>query len=155
MKEQPVLTSEERQNLINLSKKLRCCLEFKLDELFQKNGFNSYLNNSYCSFDTPNSEKEFIKSIIGAKNDNKVFASSACTAVKTWYGMYNDDRIAVLRKFYSGWKRPTGERDLTLTIDIPFLFSQAFFMELATILNDARWRPICQYYHQDLNLKTE
>lgn len=101
MKEQIFLRSEKGQNFIDLSEKLRSCLESKLDELSQKHRFRSYFNKSQGLLATHNNDEQLIQNIIGAKNDNKVFARSAIIAIKTWYGMYYNDRISVLEKFYS------------------------------------------------------
>jgi hypothetical protein len=148
MKEQTILTSNEGQNFIDLSEKLRSCLESKLDELFQNHRFRLYFNKSHSFFAAPENDQQLIQSIIGIKNDNKLFAYSTCMAVKTWYSMYYDDRISVLEKFYSYSKRLSYQSDLLSTVDISFVFSKVLFMELAGILNEIRWRPIHRYYLQ-------
>jgi hypothetical protein len=148
MNEQTFLISQDEQSFIALSEKLRCSLESKLDDLFQKHRFSSYFNKSYSFPTVANDEEQLTKSIIGAINDNKVFACSVRKAATTWYGMYYDDRMSVIEKFYFRFKRLSNQKDFLPTINISFVFSKVLITELATILNDTTWRPIRLHYRQ-------
>lgn len=145
MKAKNFLITEEGQNFINLSEKLRGSLETKLDELSENHEFRLYFTNGDDLLATCDDDEQLIQNIIGVKNDNKVFARWAYIAVKTWYGMYYDDRISVLEKFYNYGKLLSYKNDLLSTVDISLIFSKVLFAELAGILNEIRWRPIRSY----------
>jgi len=147
MKTKNFLITEEGQNFIDLSEQLRGCLESKLDELFQKSKFGLYFKRDVFSI-VPDNDEELVVKITGIENDNKVFAHSAITAVKTWYSMYDDDRISVLEKFYSYSKELPYKINLPSMVELSIIFSKVFFMELAVLLNDIKWRPIRLYYRQ-------
>lgn len=148
MKEQNFLIAEECESFIDLSEKLRGCLEAKIDELSQKISFQIYFNKRCSFFSAPDNDEQLVLSIIGAKNDNKVFAHSASISVKTWYSMYYDDRISVLEKFHSYCRKLSRNNDLLSTVDISFIFSKVLLIELAAILNDMKWKPIRMHYQR-------
>lgn len=151
MKPEHYLTSAERYRYINMSENLRRCLEVKLDELYKNREFGGYLNIRYAKHTL--TDEVLVSVVIGKPFNDEVFARRICRAVKTWYGMYYDDRRSVLEKFLYYCKLCIQYKGVPGEANFPFIFTRFLVNEFATELSDVKWSLLARYHQQGVSAK--
>jgi hypothetical protein len=137
MKQGQYLTSVEGRRYISISENLRSCLEVKLDELYKKGKLDVYV--STCGIKPIPTDEELVGVLIGHPFNDEIFARLICRAVKTWYGMYYDDRRSVLEKFRCYCKLCFQNKGIFHETDFTFIFIRVLIAEFTTELSDVKW----------------
>jgi len=145
------LTSAAGRRYIIMSENLRNRLEVKLGELYKKHKFDQYLCTRYIK--PAPTDEEIVGFVIGKPLNDELLARCICQAVKTWYGMYYDDRRSVLEKFRCYCKLCFQNKGIFHESDFTFIFIRVLIAEFTTELSDVKWSLLVSRHQQGFAAK--
>lgn len=127
---------------IDLSEILRDELELKIDQVYNQNRFKQYVNiqqerveeaiggDSLCAYLLNKAPREYILS------------GKLSQAIKTWFNMYDHDRLSVTDKFMTYFQKDTPSEKMNHKQVVSVLFCKFLLSELLGILVESRWENL-------------
>jgi len=131
---------------VDLSEKLRDELELKIDKVYAQNRFNHYINNQSARF-VDSAKADFLCSyLLGKAPKDFVLSGELLQGIKTWFNMYDADRLSVIDKFRKYYKNIIPAENINENRVVTIVFCKFLISELLGILAESRWQNLV--YHE-------
>jgi hypothetical protein len=127
---------------INLSEKLRTELELKIDKLYNQNRFNEYVNIRQARVEEATGGDAFCAYLLNKAPREYILSGKLSQAIKTWFNMYDHDRLSVTDKFMTYYEKVTASEKLNHKQVASVLFCKFLLSELLGILVESRWENL-------------
>jgi hypothetical protein len=130
---------------VDLSEKLRDELELKIDKVYAQNRFNHYINNQSARF-VDSAKADFLCSyLLGKAPKDFVLSGELLQGIKTWFNMYDADRLSVIDKFRACYQNIIPMENANENRVVPIVFCKFLISELLSILAESRWQNLLQH----------
>ncbi len=145
MKTDSTAITKPETDYINLSESLREELELKIETLHKQSRFIKYTSTRMLNYENDADGDLLCAYLIGELPRNYALSGKLLQGIKTWFSMYYDDRLSVMDKFRTGYRKAKPENEHDDWPGVSIVFCKFLMRELLTILADSRWEILISY----------
>jgi hypothetical protein len=130
---------------IDLSEKLRSELELKIERLYEQNRLGLYPGHKAARWGIAAKNDFLYAYLLSMAPQEYVPSGKFLQGIKTWFNMYDDDRLSVIDKFRTYYQNVAPLGNFTDRAAVTIAFCKFLISELLCILAESRWQGLVHH----------